>query len=93
MSGKRMRYRDLERIVRGFSNHRRIQILDALEKYPKLSVLEISKELKVNFKTIAEHVRRLAAAGLVDKQNVNRDVRHTLTSLGKHTLKFLKELE
>ena len=93
MASRGMKYRNLERITRGFSNHRRIQILDLLEKYPELSVLEVSKELKVNFKTIAEHIRRLAIAGLVAKRNDYRDVRHTLTKLGKNILTFLRRLE
>ena len=88
-----MKYRNLERIERGFSNHRRIQILDLLEKYPELSVLEVSRELKVNFKTIAEHIRRLAIADLVAKRNDYRDVRHTLTPRGKVILTFLRTLE
>ena len=52
-------YRQLERIVRGFSNHRRIEILELLEKEPELSVIEIAERLKINFKTASEHVRRL----------------------------------
>lgn len=85
--------RQLERIVKGFANHRRIQILQLLEKSPELSVQEISKELKINFKTASEHIRRLAIAGLVLKRNQGINVRHKLSSLGVTILKFLRKLE
>lgn len=90
---KSLQYRQLERVVRGFSNHRRIQILELLDRTPELSVTDVSRELRVNFKTIAEHIRRLTAAGLLMKRNDYRDVRHRLTSLGKLILTFLRTLE
>ena len=85
--------RQLERIVKGFANHRRIQILQLLEKSPELSVQEISKELKINFKTASEHIRRLAIAGLVLKRSQAINVRHKLTPIGVSILKFLRILE
>jgi len=85
--------RQLERIVKGFANHRRIEILMLLEKTPELSLIEISDELHINFKTGSEHIRRLAIAGLVMKRNVGSSVRHALTSDGKLILKFLRTLE
>jgi len=85
--------RQLERIVKGFANHRRIEILLLLERTPELSLIEISDELRINFKTGSEHIRRLALAGLVMKRNAGSSVRHALTSDGKLTLKFLRTLE
>lgn len=85
--------RQLERIIKGFANHRRIEILVLLEKSPELSLIEISDELKINFKTGSEHIRRLAIAGLVMKRNAGASVRHALTNDGKLILKFLRTLE
>ena len=87
------KFRDLERIVRGFSNHRRIEILTLLERAPELSVIEIAEELGINFKTASEHIRRLAHAGLVLKRNEGAAVRHALTPIGRSILKFLRTLE
>lgn len=87
-----MNYRSLERLVRGFSNHRRIEILELLRKQPELSVEEISRTLKVNAKTASEHVRRLAIAGLVLKRNEGAAVRHKLTERAHRVLKFLRTL-
>ncbi|HBB76728.1 MAG: hypothetical protein A2186_01025 [Candidatus Levybacteria bacterium RIFOXYA1_FULL_41_10] len=86
-------YRKMERIVKGFSNHRRIQILELINTYPNLSVLEISTKLKINYKTASEHIRRLAISGLVSKRNRGADVLHELSPLGTTILKFLRKLE
>jgi DNA-binding transcriptional ArsR family regulator len=88
-----LNYRQLERIVRGFSNHRRIEILELLAKTPELSVIEISDRLKINFKTASEHIRRLAIAGLIIKRSAGASVLHKLTNKGTVILKFLRTLE
>lgn len=85
--------RQLERIVKGVANHRRIEIATLLSKRPELSVMEIAEVLKINFKTASEHIRRLALSGLVMKRNEGSAVRHALTSRGHSILKFLRTLE
>lgn len=85
--------RQLERVVKGFSNHRRIEILQLLGKIPELSVSDITEILRINYKTAAEHIRRLAIAGLVMKRHEGSSVRHALTFVGKSILKFLRTLE
>lgn len=85
--------KQLERLVRGFSNHRRIEIMELLAKSPELSVTEISDVLRINYKTGADHIRRLALSGIVMKRNDNNSVRHALTNDGKSILKFLRTLE
>ncbi len=86
-------YHQLERIIRGVSNHRRIQILELLKNRPELSIINISEILDVNFKTISEHVKRLATAGLVMKRSQGPSVCHKLTSRGLSILMFLRTLE
>jgi DNA-binding transcriptional ArsR family regulator len=86
-------YRILERLVRGFSNHRRIEILGLLKKEQELSVEEISEKLSINYKTAADHLRRLAIAGLVLKKSDGVSIRHKLTDRAYNVLKFLRTLE
>lgn len=93
MAKEEKSFHQLERIVRGFSNHRRIEILELLKKSPELSVVEISSRLKINFKTAAEHIRRLAIAGMVLKRNDGHSVRQKLSDRGEQVLKFLRTLE
>ena len=88
-----MEYRKLERLVKGYANHRRIQIMDLLHSEPELSVEEVADKLSVNFKTISEHIRRLATSGLVLKRSEGNCVRHKLTSRAQSILKFLRILE
>ena len=90
---ERKTFRELERLVKGFANHRRIQIMELLQKRPEFSVDDIATTLNVHFKTISEHVRRLAIAGLVLKRNQGNYVRHRLTPRAESILKFLRILE
>ena len=90
---KNKNYLKLERIVKGFANHRRIQILELLEKNPELSVIEITQELNMNFKTASKHIRRLAISGLIMKRSDGTNIRHKLTERGLTILKFLRTLE
>ena len=55
-----MHYRQMERIIKGAANHRRLQIMELLERKPEMSVAEFADELGVNFKTISQHILRLA---------------------------------
>ncbi len=84
--------REIERIMKGVANHHRVRILQLLEKKPELSLADITGELKLNFKTGAEHTRRLAIAGLVLKRHEGNTVRHALSLRAKSILKFLRTL-
>jgi len=86
-------YFQLERIVKGAANHRRIEIMELLQKNPELSVVNISEKLHVNFRTISEHIKRLATAGFVIKRSDGPSVRHKITNRGLAILKFLRTLE
>lgn len=83
----------LERIVKGFANHRRIEILALLSRQPELSVAEITEFLKINFKTASGHIQKLAMAGLVMKRSDTISIRHRLTARGEKILKFLTSLD
>ncbi len=83
----------LERIVKGSANHRRIQIIDLLEKNPELSVSEISANIKSDLKNVSEHVRKLTIAGLILKRTQGKNIRHKLTPRGQVILTFYRTLE
>ncbi|PIR85290.1 hypothetical protein COU15_01360 [Candidatus Kaiserbacteria bacterium CG10_big_fil_rev_8_21_14_0_10_45_20] len=90
---QKLQYKKIERTVRGFANHRRIEILHLLHTKPELSVVEIADTLKINFKTAADHTQRLAITGLIMKRNDGPSVRHKLTKQGSGILKFCRTLE
>ncbi len=85
--------RQLERIVKGFANPRRIQIMLLLKTEPELSLSGISRRLKIDTRTASAHVIRLTTAGLVWKRSEGRWVRHRLTRRAEAILIFLRMLE
>jgi hypothetical protein len=86
-------YRQLERVVRGFSNHRRIQMLETLDARPDLDLLTLARVCGVNVKTAGEHTRRLAAAGLVFKRPKGRSTLHAVSPRGRAALGYLRAVE
>jgi DNA-binding transcriptional ArsR family regulator len=90
---QKLEYRKLERIIKGFSNHRRLQVLELLEKEPELSVQEVSEKLKSEMKNISAHITKMAVAGLLMKRSDSKSVRHKLTKRGNVILKFVRMLE
>ena len=87
-----LKKRQLEQIVRGFSNHRRIQMLDLIDSFPELSVHEVSKKLNINFKTASSHLKRLIVAGLIMKKSQGKDIRHKISDRGEKNLTFFKKI-
>lgn len=88
-----LKYRKLERVVKGFANHNRLQIMDLLKREPELSVDEIADALRMGYMNASDHVRKLAIAGLVMKRNDGNCVRHKLTPRAEAILVFCKRLE
>lgn len=80
-------------MVKGFANHRRIQILGLLKREPELSVDEIAEKLNIGYVNTSDHVRKLAIAGLVLKRNDGNNVRHKITGRAITILEFCKRLE
>lgn len=85
--------RQLERVVKGFANHRRIQIIQLLEKESELSVQDIATKLKINYKTASEHIQKVERAGILLKRNRSINVLHKLSPKGFNILEFLRMLE
>ncbi len=75
--------------MKGVANHRRVEVLLLLKESPELSVSELARLLRINFRTASEHMRKLVHAGLAMKRSDSVSVRHRLTKLGDHMLHFL----
>ena len=86
-------FRRLERVVKGFANHRRLEILNLLHKDPELSVEDISERLHIGYENASDHLRKMAIAGLILKRNEGNNVRHKLTERAESILVFCKTLE
>lgn len=85
--------KQLERHFKGIANHWRLEILLLIAKRPDITVEGIVETLRGNEKTIAEHTRRLALAGLVNKTYQGRNVSHELSPYGKIFVSFIKTFQ
>jgi DNA-binding MarR family transcriptional regulator len=85
--------KQLERHFKGIANHRRIDILFIIKRNKNINVERIAGKLDCNVKTISEHTRRLAQAGLVDKKYKGREVRHKLSPYGEKIIKFIETFQ
>lgn len=82
--------KQLERYFKGSANHRRIDIMRAINKSSNIDLEQIAKILGCNIKTISEHTRRLEQAGLLNKKYQGRRVVHSLSPYGKKFIYFMK---
>ena len=84
--------RKLERVIKGFANHRRLEMLALLKKKPELSVEEIADAFDMNYQNASDHLRKLDIAGLVLKRYDITSVRHRLTDRALAVLGFCTNL-
>ena len=85
--------KQMERHLKGISNHYRIEILLLVTKCNKITLEDIVKTLNANKKTISEHTRRLYQAGLLNKKYRGKFVEHTLSPYGKTFVRFLQSFQ
>ena len=81
--------KQLERHLKGISNHRRIEILRKIDASDGITLEEIADKLDCNIKTISEHTRRLVQAGLINKKYQGRSVAHSLSPYGRRIIAFI----
>src|SRR4051794_40825921 len=91
--GRLMNFRPLAQTVRGFSNHRRIQMLEVVNATPGVDVNFLAGACGINFRTASDHTERLVRAGLLVKRSKGRRVLHSISSRGKAVLIFLRALK
>jgi len=82
--------KQLERYFKGVANHWRLDILRLVHKNSGITLEEISSVIGCNIKTVSEHTRRLAQAGLLNKKYSGRRVAHSLSPYGKRFIVFIK---
>lgn len=84
----------LERHFKGVAHHRRVEVLLLVSRQENISLMGIAKALKCNFKTLAEHTRKLVQAGLLNKSRTNDGTaRHSLSPYGKRFVKFIESFD
>lgn len=84
------RFAQLERMMKGAANRRRIQILHLLEATPGLDLSSIARACGMHAQTATEHTTKMLNAGLIQKERRAKYVLHELSPLGDGVLAFLK---
>ena len=90
INAKKKTPKQLERYFKGVSNHRRIEILQLIDKKQGITLGKIAEILECNFKTISEHTKKLVQAGLVNKIYNGLLVEHNLSPYGEKFLEFME---
>ena len=85
--------KQMERHLKGMSNHYRIEILLLIAESGGITLENIIKAIGANEKTLGEHTRRLYQAGLINKKYRGKFVEHTLSPYGKAFSSFLKTFQ
>ena len=85
--------KQMERHLKGMSNHYRIEILLLIAESGGITLENIVKAIGANEKTLGEHTRRLNQAGLINKRYRGKFVEHTLSPYGKAFSRFLKTFQ
>ncbi|OHA13704.1 MAG: hypothetical protein A3G49_04860 [Candidatus Sungbacteria bacterium RIFCSPLOWO2_12_FULL_41_11] len=85
--------KQMERHLKGMSNHYRIEILLLIAGSEGITLEDIVEALGANEKTLGEHTRRLYQAGLINKKYRGKFVEHTLSPYGKTFVSFLKSFQ
>ena len=85
--------KQMERHLKGMSNHYRIEILLLIAERDGITLEDIVETLGANEKTIGEHTRRLYQAGLLNKKYRGKFVEHTLSPYGKTFVRFLRSFQ
>lgn len=83
----------MERIVKGYANHKRLQILELLYAKPDQTIDSISTAIKSGYENTSDHLRKMSAAGLLLKRNDGPSVLHKLSPRAELILAFCKKLK
>lgn len=84
---------ETEKILKALANRRRLGIVKYLEKTGKASVGDIASQIKLSFKATSKHLRILANADLLEREQIGLAMIYCLSkpvnSILKSTLNVL----
>lgn len=86
------KYQELESVLKGIANRRRIELMEFIAKKPELSGEEIAERLDYNYQTCSDHLRKLVKSDLVGTYREGNRTLHVLTETGESLLAFINKL-
>lgn len=69
-----------EKVFKSLANRRRLLIIDFLKSRGPANVGEISRQIKLSFKSTSRHLGVLAAAAILDKKQKSLNVYYQIAS-------------
>ncbi len=84
--------KDLEKKLKALANKRRLAIIEGLQSQASQSVNEISRDIKLSFKSTSKHLIILYRAGLVEREQHKLVVFYSLPLKPKPLLKTILTL-
>jgi ArsR family transcriptional regulator len=70
--------KETEKVLKALANRRRLAIIKLLNENKKVMVSEISRHIKLSFKSTSKHLANLRNASLVDREQVGLEVFYSL---------------
>jgi DNA-binding transcriptional ArsR family regulator len=86
-----MKYKDLEIILKGLANKKRLMILDFLNRTGENDTGTIADYLNTDYKIMIPHLEKLLRAGLITKRRKGLIVHYQISNLGRRILLLLKK--
>lgn len=71
--------KDLEKILKGLANRRRLAIIKLLAKQKELSVADIAQAIKLSFTATSKHLGILRQLDILDRNQVSLTVYYSLS--------------
>ncbi len=87
-----MDLKDLEKIHKALANRRRLAILKHLKRRPGATVGSLAEAISLSFKSTSKHMIILSAVGLVEREQVNLNMRYRLAGTLPPTAKAAIEI-
>lgn len=79
----------IEKILKALANKRRLAIIKFLSKNESACVVEITKEIRISFKSTSKHLEKLKAADIVNSEYRKSN---NYYRLGSTDTPFIKEV-
>lgn len=77
---KKMKEKELEKILKALANKRRIAIIGLLKSNKEMSVSDISEKIKISFKATSKHLGILSLADIVEKEQRSSQVFYKISA-------------
>lgn len=72
--------KEMEKVLKALANHRRLQILGVLKRGKDVTVGEIAEIIHLSFKSTSRHLAVLAAAHVVEREQISLEVYYEISS-------------